>query len=64
MNREQYLAKRLWLRGTPSSDIGGVPSVAADGYRSAAQAVPSSSLADHYRRLHYLAERDRRDIRN
>ncbi len=64
MNREQYLAKRMWLCGTASSHTGGALPAAIDiGRLADPAAAPSSPLADHYRRLHYLAERDRRDIR-
>ena len=54
MNREQYLAKRMWMRGvSPGSD--GIEVVSRFDGDDEASWLPTTSpfsLADYYQRLH------------
>jgi hypothetical protein len=55
MNREQYLAKRMRLCGTPpdAGNGAGLPDVHDSAGTALAPAFsPAVSLVEHYRRLH------------
>lgn len=52
MNREQYLAKRMWLRGISPGRIDDVSRFDGDDEASMPPTTSPLSLADYYQRLH------------